>query len=117
MKNIINEIFYDVKFIQSHRLQPTWYKALKIFILLGVICGYVFLFGWRKAILFAVVFLWLSLAVHIVYRIQTRKFTRNWLDCIVVEEKGKHQKPGIGRYYYSFIVMNAVIAWMASQLI
>lgn len=39
------------------------------------------------------------LIVHLVYRINTRKFTRNWLDFIVVEDKEKNLKPGIGAAY------------------
>ncbi|MGB7537932.1 MAG: hypothetical protein WBM17_05295 [Anaerolineales bacterium] len=51
------------------------------------------------AAVFAAVFVLLMLIVHLVYRINTRKFTRNWLDFIVVEDKEKNLKPGIGAAY------------------
>jgi hypothetical protein len=91
--------------------------VMKIFVLLGAITGFVLLFGWRRAVLFTIVFFLLMLVVHLVYRFNTRKFTRNWLDFIVVEDKEKNIKPGIGAVYYSSIVLNAVIAFLVSGVL
>jgi Ca2+-dependent lipid-binding protein len=117
MKTILDEITYDAKFVKGHRLQPGWYKVLKIFILLAVICGYGWIFGLRKAILFVVVFLLLSLAVHLVYRAKTGKFTRNWMDFVIVEDREKGIKQGIGAVYYTWIFLNAAVAFLLSQVI
>ena len=117
MKNILNEIAYDAKFIKGHKLQPAWFKVLKIFILLAVIVGFLWIFGWQKAVLFVVAFLLLSLVVHLVYRANTRKFTRNWLDFVIVEDKEKNIQQGIGAVYYTWILLNAAIAFILSQVI
>jgi hypothetical protein len=114
MKHIVNEISYDLKFLQGHRLQPAWFKVLKIFILTAVIAGFVWLFGWRRAAVFAAVFFALMLIVHLVYRVQTHKFTRNWLDFIVVEDPARRRKPGIGAFYYASILLNALTAFLVS---
>jgi hypothetical protein len=117
VKNMLKEISYDIQFVQGHRLQPAWWKVLKIFILLGAIAGFVLLFGWRRAALFTTVFFLLMLIVHLVYRVNTRKFTRNWLDFIVVEDKARNVRPGIGAVYYSSILLNAAIAFLVSRML
>jgi hypothetical protein len=117
MRKISKEIAYDANFLKGHKLQPAWWKVMKIFVLLGAITGFVLLFGWRRAVLFTIVFFLLMLVVHLVYRFNTRKFTRNWLDFIVVEDKEKNIKPGIGAVYYSSIVLNAVIAFLVSGVL
>jgi Ca2+-dependent lipid-binding protein len=117
MKNFLDGIAYDVKFVQGHKLQPAWYKVLKIFILLGVICAFVWLFGWQRAVVFVVIFFLLSLIVHMTYRINTRKFTRNWLDFVIVEDKEKNLKQGIGVVYYAWVILNAVIAFLVSGVL
>ena len=114
MKNLLDEISYDLNFVKGHTLQPAWFKALKIFILLAVLAGLVILFGWRRTAVFAAVFVLLMLIVHMVYRVNTHKFTRNWLDFIVVEETGKNRKPGIGLAYYTSIFLNGLIAFFLS---
>lgn len=48
MKNLVNEIAYDAKFVKAHKLQPAWFKTAKLFILLIVLAGFVLLFGWRR---------------------------------------------------------------------
>ena len=117
MKNLFKEIAYDAEFLKGHKLQPAWWKVMKVFVLLAGIIGFVLLFGWRQAVVFTVIFLSLMLVVHLVYRVNTRKFTRNWLDFIVVEEKERNIKPSIGVVYYSSIVLNAVVAFLLSQAI
>jgi Ca2+-dependent lipid-binding protein len=114
MKNLVKEIAYDANFVKGHKLQPAWYKGLKIFILLGVICAFVWLFGWQRAVVFVVIFFLLSLIVHMTYRIKTRKFTRNWMDFVIVEDKEKNVKQGIGVMYYAWVILNAAIAFLVS---
>jgi len=114
MKHLLQEVSYDTEFVRSHKLQPAWYKILKIFILLGVISAFVWLFGWRRAVVFTVAFLLLSLIVHMTYRINTHKFTRNWLDFVIVEEKEKNIRQGIGVVYYAWVILNAAIAFLIS---
>jgi len=71
MKDLINEIKDDLNFIKSHALQPRWFKVFKVFLMLGFLGGYVFLFGWGKMIVFLVSFMGLMLIVHFVYRAKT----------------------------------------------
>ncbi len=114
MKNLFHEIAHDAKFVKGHKLQPAWFKALKILILLSVIAAFIYLFGWRRAAVFTAVFILLMLFVHMMYRINTRKFTRNWLDFVIVEDAEKNLKQGIGVAYYASIILNAVIAFLLS---
>jgi hypothetical protein len=116
MSKLLKEIQDDARFVRSHTLQPKWYKFGKIFIMLGVLGGYYALFGWRKAVIFLGVFLLLSLLLHLLYRAGTHKFTRTWLDFIVVEEDGVPKAKRIGAFYYSAIVVNALIALAVSLL-
>jgi Ca2+-dependent lipid-binding protein len=115
MKRFFDEIAYDAKFLQGHKLQPAWWKVLKIFLLLGLIAAFVWFFGWLRALVFAVVFILLMLAVHMMYRVNTRKYTRNWADFIVVVDGQKGEKQSIGLLYYSLILLNAAIAFLASR--
>jgi hypothetical protein len=102
--------------MRSHTLQPKWYKVLKVFILLGFLAGYFFLFGWKKTLLFFVVFILLSAIVHFVYRIKTRKWKQSWLDFIVIQERNEIKTERIGKYYYSAIIINAILSVVVSQL-
>jgi hypothetical protein len=115
MPNLLKEVKDDVDFVKSHTLQPKWYKFGKIFILLGVLAGYYALFGWRKTVIFLGVFLSLSLLLHMLYRVKTRKFTRSWLDFVVVEKDGQPKAQRIGAYYYLAIIFNAIVALVISQ--
>ncbi|MBN1267060.1 MAG: hypothetical protein JXA25_16330 [Anaerolineales bacterium] len=116
MTNLIDEIKYDLSFLKSHTLQPLWFKVLKVFILLGFLAGYYFLYGLTALILFLVSFFFLMLIVHFVYRSKTNKYTTSWLDFVVMENK--EQKPKrIGKYYYPVILMNAMISFFVSQVL
>ena len=117
MPKLLEELLYDLRFVRSHRLQLGWYKLLKIFILLGFLIGYWYLYGWLKTALFLAVFMFLSLVVHVLYRFKTNKYTQSWLDFVVVEEDNKNQAKSIGIFYYAAIVLNAMIAFLISQLI
>lgn len=112
---LLAEIKHDLAFIKGHTLQPRWFKVLKIFILLGLLAGYAWVFGLPKTVVFLGVFLSLSLLLHLVYRAGTHKFTRAWLDFSVggVDQKGRPKRIGI--YYYPAILANAVLAFIASQ--
>jgi hypothetical protein len=117
MSKVINEIKHDLSFIKSHTLQPKWYKVLKIFIVLGFLVGYFYLFGMLKTILFFAVFIFLSLIVHLIYRVKTNKWTRSWLDFVVVEENNEIKAESIGKFYYMAIVVNAMISLFISQVL
>jgi Ca2+-dependent lipid-binding protein len=114
MKNLLNEFTYDVEFVQGHKLQPAWYKVAKIFILTAVLAGFILLFGWRRALVFMFLFMLLMLVVHMIYRVNTRKFTRNWMDFVIVEDTEKRLRRGIGAVYYASIILNAAIAFLVS---
>jgi hypothetical protein len=117
MAKLLDELKYDLSFVKSHTLQPKWYKILKVFILVGFLVGYYFLSGLTKTAVFLVVFVLLSTLVHMIYRTQTNKWTQSWLDFIVIKEDGKRTNKRIGKYYYSAIVINAVISVIVSQLL
>ncbi len=117
MTKVINEIKDDLSFIKSHTLQPQWYKVFKVFIIMGFLAGYFYLFGILKTILFFVVFIFLSLIVHLVYRVNTNKWTRSWLDFVVAEENGEIKAERIGKFYYMAIVVNTLLSLFISQVL
>ena len=117
MAKLIDEIKHDASFIKSHTLQPQWYKILKIFIVIGFLVGYYFFFGFLKTLLFAASFFTLSLVVHLVYRIKTKKWTQSWLDFVVVKENNEIKAERIGKYYYLAIALNAIISLAISQVL
>ncbi len=116
MPNLLEEIKRDVSFIRSHDLQPKWYKVLKVPILLGAAVGYFVLFGGMKTAIFLNVFFGLALLVHLVYRSNTRRWSRSWLDFVVLEEAEEARADRIGKYYYTSIALNAVVAILISQM-
>ena len=116
MSKLLEEIKYDLSFIQSHTLQPKWFKVLKVFLLLGFLGFYVFLFGWGRMIVFVISFFGLMLIVHFMYRAKTERFSRSWLDFIVYEEDGQKKYKRIGMYYYGSIIVNAVLSFIISQI-
>jgi hypothetical protein len=117
MRSVIGGLLYDLRFVRGHRLQPGWYKAAKILILVAAVVAYLLVFGPIRTAVFAAVFLALMLVVHLVYRAGTGKFTRTWLDFRVQEQNGRMVPVSIGKFYYSAIAVNAAIAVAASQLI
>jgi len=114
---LINEIKYDLNFIKTHTLQPQWYKVFKVFMILAFIIGYYFVFGLLKTIIFFTVFFILSFIVHMVYRVKTNRFSRSWLDFVVVEEENQIRAESIGRFYYMAIILNMVISLLISQVL
>ena len=116
MKKILSEIKFDAEFIRGHTLQPQWYKILKVFLLLGILGGYYALFGGWKTLIFCVVFFGLSTALHIIYRIKTRKFTQSWLDFVVTDTDGQKSYQRIGKFYYLAVFINLITAILLSQL-
>lgn len=113
---LLEEIKHDAGFIRSHTLQPKWWKVGKIFVLIGFLAGYGYFFGLAKTLVFLGVFLLLSLGVHMVYRVKTARFTRSWLDFVVVEEGNEVRAKSIGKYYYAAVAFNAILALAISQL-
>jgi ABC-type multidrug transport system fused ATPase/permease subunit len=116
MSKLIDEIKYDLNFIQSHTLQPKWFKFLKVFLLLGFLGLCVFLFGWWRMVIFLICFTGLMAVVHFVYRARTKRFSQSWLDFIVYEEDGEKKYKRIGKYYYGAILVNAILAFIISQV-
>ncbi len=112
-----DEIRYDVHFVKSHTLQPRWYKIAKVFILIGFLTGYVLFFGWRKTLIFLAVFMILAAALHMLYRVKTKKFTQTWMDFVVIHEGGETRMKRIGIFYYSCISLFAVMAVGVSQVL
>ena len=115
MNKFIKEIKYDLSFIRSHTLQPRWFKVLKVFLLLGFLGGYAFLFGWGRMAIFLVSFIVLSTILHFVYRINTKRWKQSWMDFIVYEENGETKYKRIGKFYYSAIILNAILSFIISQ--
>jgi hypothetical protein len=66
-------------------------------------------------LIFLAVFLLLSLAVHLLYRTMTDKFTRSWLEFKVFVEQGKPKPVSIGVVYYLLIIINLCMALYFSQ--
>ena len=116
MSELLEEVKYDLNFIKNHSLQPKWYKVLKVWILLGVMAGYWYWFGLLKTVVFFAVFIFLGFLLHLLYRVKTDKFKRTWLDFVVVEEGDEMKAKSIGMFYYSAILLFAVIAWIVSQV-
>ncbi len=117
MIKLINEIKYDLNFIRTHTLQPQWYKVFKVFMILAFIIGYYFVFGLLKTIVLFTLFFILSFIVHMVYRVKTNRFSRSWLDFVVVEEENQIRAESIGRFYYMAIILNIIISLLISQVL
>jgi hypothetical protein len=115
MAKLVEEIKYDLSYLRSHTLQPKWFKITKVLILLGFLVGYSLLSGLARTVLFSVVFVALSLVVHLAYRVKTKRWTQSWLDFVVVEENGVTRTRRIGRYYYSAVVLNFILSLAISQ--
>jgi hypothetical protein len=117
MTKLLDEIKYDMRFIKSHTLQPKWFKIGKIFILVGFLIGYICLFGWIKTALFFAALVFLSLIVHLVYRVKTNRYSQSWLDFVVFEENGEMRTKRIGKFYYSAVAFNIVLSLIISQVL
>jgi hypothetical protein len=61
-------------------------------------------------------FIALMLVVHFTYRIKTNRFTKNWLDFIVIVD-GEQKKKRIGKYYYPAIVVNLIVSFIVSLVL
>lgn len=117
MKRFLEEIKFDTSFIKAHTLQPQWYKIMKVFLILGFLAGYNFLYGTPKLLIFCGFFFSLSLVVHMAYRINTKKFTQSWLDFKVTEKDGDLEYQRIGIYYYLAVAINGIVSFVVSQLL
>ena len=115
MTHLLEEIKLDVNFVKSHSLQPKWYKALKVVILVGFLVGYGYLCGLARTAVFCASFLSLSFLVHLIYRAKTQRWQHSWLDFVVREENGKRVAQSIGKFYYAAVVLNAALPMAISQ--
>ena len=117
MSKLLREIKIDLAFLKSHTVQPQWFKVLKIFILVGFLLGYDYLFGFMKTVIFLVVFIFLMFLVHLTYRFKTDKYRKSWLDFIVVETDEGIKAQSIGKFYYASIIFNALCSVIVSLLL
>jgi hypothetical protein len=118
MARLMDEIKLDLSYLRSHTLQPKWFKIVKIFILLGLLVGYAYLFGLARTALFFAAFVALSLVVHFAYRTNTKKWTQSWLDFVVIaEEDGETRTKRIGKFYYAAVTINLVLAVAISRFL
>ena len=115
MARLLKEVLYDLRFIQSHTLQPKWWKVLKVFVLVGFLAGYYGLFGLAKTLVFLALFMLLNLALHMLYRAKTKRFTESWLDFAIAQEGEERNPKRIGPHYYVAIVVNTIFSAIASQ--
>jgi len=115
LKRLLDGIQYDARFIRGHEVQPRWYKILKSFLLVAVLVGSLLWFGWKPTLTFFACFFFLCFLVHMLYRIKTERFTRTWLDFVVVEEHGQPKAKSIGKFYYSAVIVNAIISLLISR--
>ena len=114
MKQLLNEIIYDAKFIKGHTLQPSWFKILKVFLLVVSLVAGLFVFGLRRTLVFWGIFFSLGLVVHMVYRFKTDKFMKNWLDFKITEVDGRLEYQRIGILYYFSIGVNLLFSLLIS---
>lgn len=117
MSGWLEELKIDLEFVRGHTLQPKWYKALKGFLVLGAVLAYGLVFGWLKALTFLLIFLCLSLGLHLLYRRGTRRWQRSWLDFTVETLNGVPHAKSIGVYYYLLLIANALLSVLVSQFI
>ena len=117
MARLLNEIRHDLHFMRSHTLQPRWYKVLKVFILLGFLGGYWVLFGLGKMVVFAAVFMFLGLLLHLLYRVKTERWHKSWRDFVVTEVDGEVRTQRIGTFYYGAILLITALAVAISQIL
>ena len=117
MKNLLDEIEYDLGYLKTHTLQPKWFKILKLFILLGVLIGYYSWFGMRATAIFFASFILLGLVLHLTYRIKTNRYTTSWLDFIVTIENNELKTKRIGKYYYSAVIVITILSIIISQIL
>jgi hypothetical protein len=78
--------------------------------------GYYFLFGVSKTLIFVLSFMFLSTVVHFVYRTKTDRWQQSWLDFVVYEDNGELKYKRIGKFYYSAIIVNAILSFTLSQV-
>ncbi len=117
MARLLQGIRDDLRFVRAHSLQPEWYKALKVLILVGFLLAYWALFGLKRTAIFLAAFLLLSLGLHLLYRSGTHAWKRSWADFVVAEQDGEVRPQRIGIFYYSAIVLNAALSVAVSQLL
>lgn len=117
MSKLLDEIKIDLRFIKGHTLQPKWFKVLKVFVLLGLCVAYYRLSGLAKTVAFFALFFFLMLLVHLLYRVRTKTWKQSWLDFVVVEEEGQIRAKSIGKFYYSAVILSAILSFVISEIL
>jgi hypothetical protein len=95
----------DIEFLKGHTLQPEWWKAAKIFLLLACLLSIYFTLGIVKAIIWIAIVIVSATMVHFTYRIKTRFYTRSWMDFKTKEIDGIRTYGRIGFLYYSLVLL------------
>ena len=54
--------------------------------------------------------------MHMVYRVKTERWSKSWLDFVVLEEDGEAKPQSIGKFYYAWVILNAVVGLVVSQV-
>lgn len=117
MKNVLKEVAFDANYIKNHNLQPKWWKYGKIVFILAGLAAYGYIFGGQKTTVLVVVLLGLATGLHMLYRINTKKFTQSWLDFRVRKENGRLITEPIGKCYYMAVIIIIAISIVISQII
>ena len=102
---MIKEIKKDISFIRNHKLQPKWFKILKVFLLLSVVVLFMFILGIIESIIWFLSFLFLGVMIHVLYRKKTSVFTKSWMDFRVIKKDEGLEYKRIGIVYYSLVFL------------
>jgi hypothetical protein len=92
-------------------------KIIKVFILAGLLEGNSFISGPPKTLLFLTAFLILCALIHLTYPSKTCKWAQTWLGFIVGKEDNSTKFKRIVIYYYSTILVSAIISLVICQVV
>jgi hypothetical protein len=102
---VSKEINKDIEFLKKHTLQPTWWKKVKVFLLIASLIVIYSIFGFIKAIIWISLIMVCAAILHFTYRIKTDTYTKSWMDFKVKEIDGKQTYERIGLFYYSLVML------------
>jgi hypothetical protein len=114
---LIEDIKIDIQFLKGHTLQPTWWKIVKVFVLVGGFVIVYSIFGVSKTIIWISLILVFGGIVHLTYRIKTHTYTKSWMDFKVNEVEGKRTYGRIGLFYYSLVAFMFLTATVVILLL
>ncbi|PKO13228.1 MAG: hypothetical protein CVU39_20230 [Chloroflexi bacterium HGW-Chloroflexi-10] len=117
IKEFIADMQYDFPFAKPLPLQPKWIPALKVTLVLFCILDYWYWFGLAKTVAALLIFVVLSLLVHLHYRTKTKGFQQNWRDFAVLVRRNGQKEKKVGLFYYVGITLSLLVAMVVSQLL